>query len=261
MIFFQLSEVLPQPKLICSKCIKKIQTISSFRTQCSESERILAEFQLHIEVKAKELEIANDQNEFSFDIDTDDTAPEQIEQKFFPYLHTDLFETDPRNENEVKQVTNVSAKETNPPSENETDSPSVNGANASQSNETNSPQSNDTNPSIKTNPPPSNEPYPPASNQIIEPPSVKRSNRNKRVRKPNNAEVNRHIGKMPKKANNACQKRHDKKKEIKSKRTDGDIELCELCGLSFTNAIEYKNHVRRHKERGKSFWSPNILLN
>lgn len=41
-------------------------------------------------------------------------------------------------------------------------------------------------------------------------------------------------------------------KLLKKDKEEGKVELCELCGLSFTNSNEYKKHVRNHKDRGKS---------
>lgn len=81
----------PQPQRICSKCIRKIRTISVFRNQCIETENKLNEFQKNSVIP--EIELMHIKTEYTLD-DEDPELPDQNEETFYPLSELDLFKND-----------------------------------------------------------------------------------------------------------------------------------------------------------------------
>lgn len=91
-MWFQLSEKQPQPQRICSKCIKQIRAISSFRDQCMDADNILNEFQKHLDYKSSNIELTKDPNNL---FDANDMISEDFEDSFPNGFEPELIKLEP----------------------------------------------------------------------------------------------------------------------------------------------------------------------
>lgn len=244
----------PQPQRICSKCIKKIRAISAFQKQCIESENTLYEFRNHIQNETKpnityDIEAAADtQNDVPMfdDYNNDEFMyPEEIEEKFLPIFHTDLFKDDESNIAETckDDLLNVDETESNRPDTNE--NPNTNECKQEATN-IDPPTSSQSSMVVV------------ASSSFIGDESENANPTNaKRKGKKSNISHNHNVDECVLESGAiaiASPKRLEKRFRKKDKTENGEIELCELCGLSFViNSNEYKKHLRSHKKKRKPF--------
>lgn len=147
-------------------------------------------------------------------------APEQIEQKFIPALETDLEKLESHAENELKNGTNCSEQTANPPISTQVETSPCEKPN----------QQPNHKPSEKTNENSGEKPIEYQNGKSLEDPSDKP------------------IKVLCEKQNNTKKRGRKPKKVIAASEASGEAELCEQCGLSFTNPNEYKKHVRSHNK-------------
>lgn len=197
----QLAKNEPQPQRICPKCLKKLQAILTFRSQCTEAENILNELQKTIKIEQPDIEQTNGKRIQPFGIDELLNTP--IVEKRKPTTDCNICKADTNTKNGVKKVKTKSAQRVNP-------------------------RASKTKPLSR----------------------IKKSITKKKEKKVSN-NLKCIDNKLPKEEIIAASKKCIEKKCKKPAKPDGEIELCELCGLSFANSTDYKKHVRSHEDKGK----------
>lgn len=171
--------------------------------------------------------------------------PEEIEEKFLPIFHTDLFKDDESNIAETckDDLLNVDETESNRPDTNE--NPNTNECKQEATN-IDPPTSSQSSLVVV------------ASSSFIGDESENANPTNaKRKGKKSNISHNHNVDECVLESGAiaiASPKRLEKRFRKKDKTENGEIELCELCGLSFViNSNEYKKHLRSHKKKRKPF--------
>lgn len=226
----ELNNVDPQPRRICPKCVRQIKALAAFQIRCIESDDILAEFHKHMENQVHS--VASIQNDFLFGID-DLMFPEQLPEKSLPVFDSDLLRLP-----ESHVVLEKIRRELNPHElhANLMSPPPLPVECTKEIKE------------IQEISPTEDEPPPPPQRR---PPKRKL----RKAEKLNDVDLYvKNMLREDMKTTTPSSKRHPDKKATarKSDKLDDDfMELCEQCGLTFSNSNEYKKHIRNHEDKGK----------